>query len=77
MWYMIAAIATGFGGPCYASKPCHTNTQFYMERGLTSEESCKRMAARYKAFEKFNISGRLVSVDVECLPVDVPPIGGR
>ncbi len=77
MWYMIAAILTGGASPCYQYKPCPAITQFYMERGLSSEESCNRMAARYKAFEKFNTPGRPVQVDVACLPVDVPPAGGR
>ena len=65
MWYMIAVILTGYG------------TQFYMERGLSSEESCNRMAARYKAFERFNTPGRMVKVDVACLAVDTPPAPTR
>lgn len=76
MWYMIAAILTGYPAPgCLRDHPCQT--QLYMERGFSTEESCNRRAREYKAFERFHTPGRRVQVDVACLPVDVPPAGGR
>lgn len=65
MWYMIAVILTGH------------SAHFYTERGFSNEESCNRVAARYKAFERFNTPGRMVKVDVACLAVDTPPAPTR